>query len=113
MKARGTRPELTSRENEILELVANGYSAKEAAGILGIAPRTVERHTENIRLKMRARNRAHMVTQAILVGVLKIGEEPVEPRLCAECLFQPRDPELFEDVPVAHVVGRGTPLPTR
>ena len=104
VKARGSRPELTTRENEILELVANGYSAKEAANILGIAPRTVERHTENIRLKMRARNRAHMVTQAVLIGALKIGEEPVGPRLCAECLFQPRDPTDDEAAPpVAHV----------
>jgi DNA-binding transcriptional regulator YdaS (Cro superfamily) len=72
----------------VLELVANGYSAKEVAGRIGIAPRTVERHIENVRLKMRARNRAHMVTQAILGGILKIGPAPSN-RLCPECLFQP------------------------
>jgi hypothetical protein len=37
---------------------------------------------------MRARNRAHMVTQAILGGILKIGPAPSN-RLCPECLFQP------------------------
>jgi DNA-binding CsgD family transcriptional regulator len=69
-------PTLSQREQQILELVANGYSAKEVAAHIGIAPRTVERHIENIRLKMRARNRAHMVTQAVLAGYLQIGPKP-------------------------------------
>ena len=62
----------------MLELVANGYSAKEVANNIGIAPRTVERHIENVRLKMRARNRAHMVTQAVLAGYLKISKPEPE-----------------------------------
>ncbi len=69
-------PTLSPREQQVLKLVANGYSAKEVAGHVGIAPRTVERHIENIRLKMRARNRAHMVTQAVLAGYLEIGRKP-------------------------------------
>ena len=80
---------LTHREFEVLELVANGYSAKEVAGLIGIAPRTVERHIENVRLKVGARNRAHMVTQAILEGVLTVAGPPAAPRLCEECLFKP------------------------
>ena len=83
-------PELTFREREVLDLVANGYSAKEIGAQLKIAPRTVERHTENLRLKIGARNRAHMVTLAVLAGVLRIGPAPPAPRLCSECLFQPR-----------------------
>ena len=65
-------PELTHREQEVLELVANGFSAKEVAVQIGIAPRTVEGHLETVRLKLRARNRAHMVTQAVLEGLLEI-----------------------------------------
>ena len=68
-------PALTARERQVLELVAGGYSAKEAANQIGIAPRTVERYIEQVRLKMRAKNRAHMVTQAVLAGYLKIGGE--------------------------------------
>ena len=64
---------LSKREQEILGLVANGLSAKEVAGEIGIAPRTVDRHIENIRLKMRARNRVHMITQAVRAGQLRIG----------------------------------------
>lgn len=69
----GVEPALTPREQEILELVAKGLSAKEIAGEIGIAPRTVEGHIDTVRLKVRARNKAHMVTQAVLTGVLKIG----------------------------------------
>jgi DNA-binding CsgD family transcriptional regulator len=92
----GFKASLTGREREVLELVANGHSAKEIGKRLGIAARTVERHTENLRLKMRARNRAHMITRAVLAGVLKVGTAPVTPRLCAECLFQPREEEEGE-----------------
>jgi DNA-binding CsgD family transcriptional regulator len=66
------QPALSRREQQILELVAQGYSTKQAAGHIGIAPRTVEGHVENIRLKMRARNRAHMVSQAMVAGYLEV-----------------------------------------
>lgn len=62
---------LTHREHQVLELVAGGYSAKQIASQIGIAPRTVEGHIENVRLKMRARNKTHLVTQAVQAGVLK------------------------------------------
>jgi DNA-binding CsgD family transcriptional regulator len=65
-------PSLTPREHEVLELVALGYSAKEIAGQIGIAPRTVEGHIDAVRLKVRARNKAHMVTQAVLSGALTL-----------------------------------------
>jgi LuxR family transcriptional regulator, transcriptional regulator of spore coat protein len=74
------RPTLTEREHQILELVAVGLSAKEVAQHIDIAPRTVERHIENIRLKMRARNRTHMVTCAAMSGMLTAATE-VEPDL--------------------------------
>ena len=61
---------LTARELEVLELVAGGLSAKEIALRIAIGPRTVERHIDNARLKMRARNRTHLVTCAIASGLL-------------------------------------------
>jgi LuxR family transcriptional regulator, transcriptional regulator of spore coat protein len=63
-------PVLTGRECEVLRFVAIGQSNKEMAKLLGIAPRTVERHIENLRNKIRARNRAHMIAKAIAYGVL-------------------------------------------
>lgn len=66
---------LTARELEILAFVARGLSAKQIAQRVSIAPRTVERHIENTRLKIRARNRAHLVTRAIASGLLKVSGE--------------------------------------
>lgn len=68
-------PHLTFRERQILELVAVGWSAKQIANDIDIAPRTVERHIENVRMKLNARNRAHLVTQAVHLGLLTI-EKP-------------------------------------
>ncbi len=61
---------LTDREYEVLRLVALGLSAKEAALELDIAPCTVERHVENVRLKTRTRNRAHLIAHVIREGLL-------------------------------------------
>lgn len=61
---------LTCREYQVLELVAQGYSAKEVAQRIDIAPRTVERHIDNVRLKLQARNRTHMVAKAIAANLL-------------------------------------------
>lgn len=61
---------LTPREMEVLQLVAEGQSAKQVALLLHIAPCTVERHIENVRLKTRTRNRAHMVAVVIQNGML-------------------------------------------
>jgi DNA-binding CsgD family transcriptional regulator len=68
----GVSAELSQRQLEVLELVAHGLSAKEIATQIGIAPRTVEGHIDTMRLKMRARNKAHIVTQAIQAGFLKV-----------------------------------------
>lgn len=64
-------PLLTVREQQVLEFVAQGLSAKEVAQEIDIAPRTVERHIENVRLKIRARNRTHMVSLALEMGILR------------------------------------------
>jgi LuxR family transcriptional regulator, transcriptional regulator of spore coat protein len=71
------RPSLTSREQQILLLVAQGLSAKETAQKLAIAPRTVERHIENTRLKLQARNRAHLIAKALECGALTAEPAPV------------------------------------
>ena len=63
-------PRLTHRETEVLELAARGLTSKEIALRIGIAPRTVERHIENARLRMGARNRAHLISKAARAGIL-------------------------------------------
>ncbi|TPG16519.1 LuxR family transcriptional regulator [Sphingomonas koreensis] len=61
---------LTGREKEVLELVVEGFSAKEIALHLCIAPRTVECHIDHLRSKTRSRNRAQMVAVAVRTGLV-------------------------------------------
>lgn len=64
---------LTKREQDVLQLLAAGNSAKEVALSLDITPRTVESHIDRIRLKTRTRNRTHMVAKALQYGLLPKG----------------------------------------
>lgn len=57
---------LTSREREVLDLVASGHSNKKIAGILGIGQRTVESHRANLMKKIGARSIAELVRFAIV-----------------------------------------------
>jgi LuxR family transcriptional regulator of spore coat protein len=59
---------LTAREIEVLQCIAQGLSSKQCAQQLGIAPRTVERHVENLRNKLNARNKPHLVAKALAGG---------------------------------------------
>jgi DNA-binding CsgD family transcriptional regulator len=62
--------ELTPRERNVLRHVASGATAKEIAIRLDIAPRTVEKHIDHVRLKMRAKNRVHLIAIALQSGLL-------------------------------------------
>lgn len=66
---------LTSREMEVLQLVALGLSAKEIAIKLEISACTVVRHVENVRLKTRTRNRTHMIAHVMSKGLLTVEDE--------------------------------------
>ena len=59
---------LSEREREVLQCIASGLSSKQCAQELGIAPRTVERHVENLRNKLHARNKPHLVAKALSGG---------------------------------------------
>jgi DNA-binding NarL/FixJ family response regulator len=52
------RNELSEREQEVLQLVAEGLTDREIGEALGISPRTVGRHVGNILDKLGVRNRA-------------------------------------------------------
>ena len=64
--------ELTSRENEIVQLLCDGLSAKEIAAKLFITHRTVELHKENIFKKLGFRNSIELVKYAIKNKIVEI-----------------------------------------
>ena len=62
--------ELTSREREVLMLIAEGLTSREIASRLVISPKTVDRHRENIMAKLNLHNRAELVRFAVAHGIL-------------------------------------------
>lgn len=64
------RTPLSSREREIVRLVAFGGTGPEIAEELGIAHDTVRTHVRNAMEKLNARSRAHLVAKAIGEGVI-------------------------------------------
>jgi DNA-binding NarL/FixJ family response regulator len=56
---------VTAREREIIQLVAEGHSNKEAASTLGISVKTIEAHRANIMRKLHLRSASDLVRYAI------------------------------------------------
>jgi LuxR family maltose regulon positive regulatory protein len=61
---------LTTRELEVLHLLAEGLSNRQIAERLVISVRTVKKHVENIYGKLGTNNRTQAVTQAQTLGLL-------------------------------------------
>ncbi len=59
--------QLTPREREVLQLIADGQSNKEAGRELGISPRTIEVHRARVMEKLGARNTADLM-RIVLTG---------------------------------------------
>src|SRR5271154_3215122 len=65
--------ELTSREREVLQLVAEGKANKQTATELGISTKTVEKHREHLMKKLGIHNTAGLTRYAICAGVIESG----------------------------------------
>ena len=63
-------PELTPREQQVLELVAEGLANREIAEKLGISTRTAQKHLENLFKKVGVHDRTELVTRAFRQGML-------------------------------------------
>ena len=63
---------LTQREQEIMVLLAEGYSAKEAAAKLFISPKTVENHRSNIMNKLGLHSSMELVRYAARLGLVDV-----------------------------------------
>jgi DNA-binding NarL/FixJ family response regulator len=63
--------ELTSREMEVLQLIAEGKANKETAAELGIGIKTVEKHREHLMEKLDIHDTAGLTRYAISSGVIE------------------------------------------
>jgi DNA-binding NarL/FixJ family response regulator len=64
-----TFPELTQREREILDLIAQGLTNPAIAERLFLSPKTVRNHVSNIFNKLQVKDRAHAIIKARKAGM--------------------------------------------
>ncbi len=69
----GPLGELTSREREVLRLLALGHTNQEIAESLIVSVRTVESHRAHVMAKLRVTTRAGLVRAALDAGLLDEG----------------------------------------
>ena len=62
---------LTSREMEVLQLIAEGKANKETASALGIGVKTIEKHREHLMQKLDIHDTAGLTRYAISAGIIE------------------------------------------
>jgi DNA-binding NarL/FixJ family response regulator len=67
-------PDLSARENEVLRLVAKGYTYREIGERLFISTKTVQNHVQNILTKLQLRRRYELMRYAIQKGLDRAAE---------------------------------------
>jgi len=70
--ARSPLARLSPREREILQLVAEGKSSAEIAGLLSLSPKTVETYRSRLMRKLGIRDLAGLIKFAVLKGLIPL-----------------------------------------
>ena len=71
-ESNGFAPTLSSRQREVLQLVAEGKATKEIASILNVSIKTVEFHKTRIMKELRLHTAAELTKYAIAAGLTSI-----------------------------------------
>jgi len=66
---------LTTREREVLQLVAEGHTSTQIAAQLSISPRTAETHRTNLMRKLGLRGQSDVVRYALQRGILPMEDK--------------------------------------
>ena len=69
-------PELTSREREVLQLLAEGKSTRDIADCLNLSVKTIETHRQNIMDKLQLHSIAELTKYAIVEGLTELKCKP-------------------------------------
>lgn len=67
---RSRMPELTAREFEVLQLIAEGRSSKEISAVLDVAVKTVENHRAHLMAKLHRHDVASLTRYAVKLGMV-------------------------------------------
>lgn len=68
--------QLTPREREVLQLIAEGHTTAEIADLLAISPHTASRHRANLMQKLGSHTQAGLVRKAIEQGLVVLKKPP-------------------------------------
>jgi DNA-binding NarL/FixJ family response regulator len=63
--------ELTVREAEVLQLIAEGFANKQIASELGLSTKTVEKHRQQVMNKLNIHDTARLVRHAVACGIIE------------------------------------------
>ncbi len=66
------KQQLTKRETEVLEYIAQGYTNRKIADTLFLSVRTVNTHRTNLMQKLDIHDTARLVRYAIETGLVKL-----------------------------------------
>ncbi|MBW3626373.1 MAG: response regulator transcription factor [Actinobacteria bacterium] len=69
----GPEEVVSKREEEVLQLIADGCSSAEVADRLFISQKTVKNHLASIYQKLDARDRTQAVLRAVRMGIVRLG----------------------------------------
>lgn len=70
-KRRQSRLEVTPRELEIMQLVADGYTYNAAGDVLGVSPETVRTHKARVLIKLDAVSQTQAVAILLRRGLIR------------------------------------------
>jgi len=69
--AKASNIELTLREEEVLQLIAEGFANKQIAAELGLSVKTVEKHRQQVMNKLNIHDTAGLVRHAVAHGIIE------------------------------------------
>lgn len=62
---------LTRREKEVVDLLAQGYGAKQIADTLNLSIHTIHTHRKNVLAKSGCKNTAELIAESMMAGILR------------------------------------------
>src|SRR5207302_5771203 len=68
-------PVISKREEEVLQLIAEGASTTEVAAKLFISVKTVKNHLASVYQKLDSRDRTQAVLRAVRMGIIHLDDE--------------------------------------
>lgn len=70
LKGTQAPPALTARERQTLNMIVSGRSTPEMAELMGISPRTAEKHRANLMAKMEVNSAVELMSKALKEGLI-------------------------------------------